>query len=121
MKETIKNLWVKALRSGEYKQGVELLCFSSSKYTSYCCLGVLCEVMIKEGMKIEIKEGDDGAKRYNGQAHDLPVSIQSATGMQTRVGLIAPGATRSLVQMNDFEGMSFEELAGVIERNWETL
>jgi hypothetical protein len=40
--------WVKALRSGEYKQGT---CYLSAKYTDgitseqrYCCLGVACSV-----------------------------------------------------------------------------
>lgn len=40
-----KDLWIKALRSGEYKQGRGTLKFTlSNKEPEYCCLGVLCEI-----------------------------------------------------------------------------
>ena len=40
MKAAIKRKWIKALRSGEYKQGYQMLKFRGR----YCCLGVLNEV-----------------------------------------------------------------------------
>jgi len=41
MDAELKAKWVKALRSGEYKQG-----FSSfEKEGRFCCLGVLCKIM----------------------------------------------------------------------------
>ena len=44
MKQEIKEKWVSALRSGEYKQGKEGLRI----YNEFCCLGVLCDLYIKE-------------------------------------------------------------------------
>ena len=43
MKKRIKNKWLKALRSGEYRQGKDQLC-ELNGYTGeyeFCCLGVL--------------------------------------------------------------------------------
>lgn len=43
MKKSIMTKWVKALRSGEYKQGFGYLCNEGN----HCCLGVLCEIAPK--------------------------------------------------------------------------
>lgn len=43
MDETIKKLWVKALKSNTYKQGKGHL----RKDDSFCCLGVLCDLHSK--------------------------------------------------------------------------
>lgn len=40
MNKKIKKLWLKALRSGEYKQGKLALRIKNK----YCCLGVLCDI-----------------------------------------------------------------------------
>jgi hypothetical protein len=44
MNKRVKKLWIKALRSGKYKQGREALHPSED---TFCCLGVLCEVFRK--------------------------------------------------------------------------
>ena len=49
MNKQIKNRWVKALRSGKYRQAHGMLYSAGSK--GYCCLGVLCAV-----------QGDDPAE-----------------------------------------------------------
>lgn len=41
MKESTKKAWVKALRSGKYKQCRGQLVRRGKDETSYCCLGVL--------------------------------------------------------------------------------
>ena len=41
MRKSIKTKWIKALRSGQYKQGQGAL----YRNGRYCCLGVLCRVM----------------------------------------------------------------------------
>ena len=41
MNKDIKQKWVKALRSGEYKQGSRFLHYEDK----FCCLGVLCDLM----------------------------------------------------------------------------
>lgn len=44
MKPEIKEKWLQALRSGDYKQSVGFL----KTDAGYCCLGVLCELYAKE-------------------------------------------------------------------------
>ena len=48
MNKEIKKLWVDALRGGEYKQGKLRLCNLSQD--TYCCLGVLCDLAVKNGI-----------------------------------------------------------------------
>lgn len=49
MKKAIMTKWVKALRSGKYKQCKEDLCQVDDKGNlSYCCLGVLTQLYINE-------------------------------------------------------------------------
>jgi hypothetical protein len=42
MKKAIKENWLAALRSGEYKKGKSYL---RKKDNTYCCLGVLCDIL----------------------------------------------------------------------------
>ncbi len=44
MKPEVKAEWLKALRSGKYKQTVGSLCRVEAGQLCYCCLGVLCDV-----------------------------------------------------------------------------
>lgn len=45
-------LWVDALRSGEYEQTQGMLARKQGEQTSYCCLGVACEVAAANGVII---------------------------------------------------------------------
>ncbi len=51
MDQQIKAEWVAALRSGEYKQGINFL----RQDDKFCCLGVLCDLH----RKAHQKEGED--------------------------------------------------------------
>ena len=46
--------WVEALRSGEYEQGKEFLQCGSS----FCCLGIACEVASKNGVPVSMSDGE---------------------------------------------------------------
>ena len=52
MKPDIKKLWVDALRSGDYKQGLSALEYvevrDNHEHVVHCCLGVLCDVYTKQ-------------------------------------------------------------------------
>lgn len=50
MKKEIADKWVAALRSGNYKQTTGML---NRNNESFCCLGVLCEIAIKDGVELE--------------------------------------------------------------------
>jgi hypothetical protein len=64
MKKTIMNKWVKALRSGKYKQCREKLCNVNGQTgeESFCCLGVLTDLYLKD--RKQQKKGP-GIKNFN--------------------------------------------------------
>jgi hypothetical protein len=67
-------LWVAALRSGEYEQGQEALAsLRGDLPPAYCCLGVACEVAIKNGLPLRRIENDElGKVRYDDAGGGLP-------------------------------------------------
>lgn len=48
MHHHIKQQWIAALKSGEYKQARRSLCVDNDGDRSFCCLGVLTDLCIKE-------------------------------------------------------------------------
>jgi len=102
MKKEIADKWIAALRSGEYKQGMGALHDTSND--SYCCLGVLCKVMdspIEQGQSF------------------LSLEAQKQADMRTGHGDFH-GST-SLVNLNDGGEASFDDIANIIEKEWENL
>lgn len=59
MKPEIKQKWLEALRSGKFEQARENLYVPA--VNGYCCLGVLCEVAIAEGVEIKREDTYYGA------------------------------------------------------------
>jgi len=90
MLKSMKTLWLKALRSGKYKQGTGTLETTDGKY---CCLGVLTKI---DGGECEHHHylDPDRAKRLR-----LPGQVQ-----------------QDLAQMND-RRVSFRAIANYIEKN----
>ena len=121
MFEKIKDLWVAALRSGDYKQHKKRL--TSANRSAHCCMGVLCEVAIKEGVRLHIEKRLDKSRRvtlyYSGMPNTLPPVAMKWAGMRTSMGAFQK-SIGSLVQMND-SGDSFEKIADVIEKRWKEL
>ena len=50
MNRRIKAGWVKKLRSGKFKQGLDALRQGKGAETEYCCLGVLTAMAVKNGV-----------------------------------------------------------------------
>jgi hypothetical protein len=69
MKPEIKQLWIDALRSGEYIQGHGALKTS----WGYCCLGVLCDLHRKHTGK-----GDWNFNKYQAEAPGNPNGTETA-------------------------------------------
>jgi len=116
MNPEIKQAWVAALRSGEYKQGVGQL----NENGDMCCLGVLCDLHSKAtGNQWE---GDYGVKLY-GQHDCLPPScVVQWAGLKEESPYVKiqvsenpeDTMTQPLSELND-NGSTFEEIADLIE------
>jgi hypothetical protein len=109
MKSEIKERWLKALRSGEYKQGTDRL---YSLDGSFCCLGVLADIFIREMGGKWKWEKDDHYVHYifSGCYKDiylLPMEVREWAGKIEN--------EKRLATLND-SGSTFEEIAKVIEK-----
>lgn len=116
-----RKLWVNALRSGEYKQCKRVL----SNKTEYCCLGVLCEVAIKNGLEVKKVIGDHEIE-YDEEHGSLPQSVAEWAGLKSRTGGLKKDAEYcetigrnmdSLANLNDYGNRNFEQIADIIEEN----
>jgi hypothetical protein len=115
MNKRVKRLWIKALRSGKYKQGAGFLRQSADGGNgyAYCCLGVLCEIYSKQ-------TGSDGAwndrvfRTTKGSSSGaLPEAVQEWAGIDVPDPLL--GRTLMASTLND-KGKSFTFIAGRIEK-----
>lgn len=126
MKQDIKNKWVKALRSGKYKQGTGYLIKSSNdgNQCQHCCLGVLCDLYLQENdatlsWNSEIVGDDemlDVASLY-GTEFVLPHQVQEWAGLceESPAVHLRDGRVKMLSELNDHDGYNFESLATLIE------
>lgn len=104
MTPELKARWIKALRSGEYEQVSSYLKVgpNAGEETGYCCLGVLLDIA-----------GDEDDKAHHNFADDYSLAcLSSAFGAEH--GLSKTAATE-LADMNDSQGLDFDEIADWIE------
>lgn len=121
MKKAIAMKWVKALRSGKYRQTSSVLYDGGA----FCCLGVLCDISKKR----KWHKADDSSYRY-GRAGTtvLPAYVRDWAGMLSASGTSSiidrshqNGGHHDLISMNDRKGWSFKKIARWIERHYESL
>lgn len=121
MKKNIAMKWVKALRSGKYKQGRKAL--RNIVNDSYCCLGVLCDISKQHEWILT-----EGLFAYGYYTTVLDDDVLEWSGMRDAVGEHrgVSGQGRSLVGYND-EGdldgtpCTFDKIADWIEINYKAL
>lgn len=102
----VKEKWIAALRSGDYQRGEGFL----RRDESYCCLGVLCDLAVKDGVILEPKLGvDKFTYYYAGIYTHLPQAVIAWAGEDVMY------KQYKLSTMND-DGASFAEIADFIER-----
>ncbi len=79
MNQEIKQKWVAALRSGEYKQGQGEL----NGDGGYCCLGVLCDLHAKAtgGNWNRFPDVGNRAMQYLDEAYTLPNPVMEWAGL----------------------------------------
>lgn len=102
MNAAIKQAWIDALRSGTYQQGHQTL--HNIAENTYCCLGVLCDLYLKEQGKVWDEE-------YS-KLEVLPREVQLWSGLNW------PNPTidgYSLLAFNDYFGYTFYAIADLIE------
>jgi hypothetical protein len=100
VKKSIKEKWVAALRSNDYKQGIGSL----RDGDTYCCLGVLCDVVNPRGWR---KDGFSYKKKKGDII--LPHTLSEELG-------VTPTDQSKLSNMND-SGFNFDSIADYIEEN----
>ena len=119
MNQRIKQRWLEALRSGEYKQTTENLQNSNG----FCCLGVLCDLHAKEHGTKWVRQ-TDGYELY-GETQILPLSVQEWAGLDNDIGGLVDFeyerdgvmyvTSESLPEINDSWTKNYNEIADLIE------
>ena len=99
MNKRVKKLWVKALKSEKYRQGVERLKMGNF----FCCLGVLCDLHAKETGNNWSNGG-----RYFGERGGLPHEVVVWAEVSHCDPIIGGFSATSL---NDEEEKNFEQIA----------
>jgi hypothetical protein len=131
MRKEIADRWVCALRSGRYLQTRSFFLNDSS---GYCCLGVLCDMSKLGTWKDYSSVNASPVLSYvtdeNGSCKMLPEDVKVWAGMRSSNGdlegteqVLPPGIMipwLSLAGAND-QGADFNDIADLIERNWEKL
>lgn len=130
MKNQIKRRWIAALRSGEYRKGKGALCKSTQSGDVFCCLGVLTQMAIEDGVldgwdvapgrssRLGVVE-KDGTIEIDG----LPEVVRKWAGLHEAFpNIVTDDYEKSLAELNDgSKGYSpqrplkFSEIADLIE------
>jgi hypothetical protein len=125
MDPTVKLRWVRALRSGEYRQGSEsfLRVVGKNGDRSYCCFGVLCELYLREYPNYFWESPDyskgEIADTLFGIPNVLPVPVFKWARLGTSIGPVLGYDKEDIITLavlND-KGYSFQSLADIIEEH----
>ena len=108
MNQEWKEKWVAALRSGEYKQTRHVLRNITPENEGFCCLGVLCDLWDNKAWD-EVK-GIETRMSFQGWEGGIPTPVRESLGLTL-------SHVQELVHMNDYDGASFDTIAGHIEAN----
>lgn len=106
LKPHVKAAWIAALLSGRYEQGPGLLRREACGHTTWCCLGVLCDLGARSAERWHFKEGTGWF--YDVFSTFTPDDVSRESGLSYE----AEGA---LTKLND-GGVSFRGIAAWIER-----
>lgn len=125
MHAELKAKWVAALREPDRKQIKGALHSSNGQ----CCLGVLCEIVVAEGLipGLVVDRHDTGfvdvapvdatwIVTYDDQASVLPPEIAELTGL-TCTATIPSDSGKTLAGLNDI-GRTFAQIADIIEEEF---
>lgn len=114
MKKEIAQLWSRALRSGEFSQGFGFLDLGDS----YCPLGVLANLAMCFGICDFAPKNGKGS--FDDQLGRIPVSVMEWAEMHGQNGEMK-GEFVNLTFYNDKLKYSFNDIAVIVDENWEKL
>ncbi len=103
--------WIRALRSGKYKQGKFSL---HTKKDRFCCLGVACKIFEKE---LKVSENSENYL-YDKHGSSLPKKMINKLGLVGSFGK-SKSCKSTLADLNDMEGYSLKKIADHLEENWD--
>jgi hypothetical protein len=112
MNPDLKKRWVAALRSGEYEQGEGLLSYTetASGITYYCCIGVLCDILKDESDLFAVSYFINKVNYYGYSYNTL------SEEQREYVKILSP-IMKELIDLNDNQLATFNEIADYIEEN----
>lgn len=127
MKQEIKDQWVTALESDDYKQGRRVLRNSNDEY---CCLGVLCDIAVKSGVAKWVQHRDEwvvipsefldvrSVPSVDIGTALLPNFISEWAGVRKFIRdprVVNAGEVTTLSMLNDHRGYHFTTIANIIK------
>lgn len=123
MKPDIKKAWVDALRSGKYRQTSGLLRWTEpAGESSYCCLGVLCDIYERETGDMLSTENGPTRDDHGWAEGVLPERVVTWAGVEDQNPDVVADAdssgwerAASLTLLNDEHGFTFEMIADLID------
>lgn len=145
MNPWIKERWLGALRSGDFKQIDGYLGVvgenRESEVKGFCCLGVLCELAVDDGIIERTLAADEDFFHYDYATGDLPLKVQQWAGLDSGNPEVSANhvhaeecggnaeigyqcdfseddedTTYPLSALNDDHKWNFEQIADAIER-----
>lgn len=118
---TTKRKWLKALRSGKFKQGRHTLFDPDTG--GHCCLGVLCSIEGVSNRKLgyaELPAEISMFKEVVPTHAELPPSLRSYDPEDAAFSVLYNGQLTPLSRLNDVVGLSFAKIADIIEKRVPT-
>lgn len=117
MNADVKALWTARLRSGQDEQTKGAL----KDNTGSCCLGVLSDIAVEQGVIPEpIRYSPDGDWHYGADEDTghLPIEVQEWAGLPAspKVPLNGGPAESHLTDLNDGGSWTFPQLADLIDK-----
>lgn len=103
-------LWIDALRSGEYKQIKSQL---GKDGVGYCCLGVACEVAIQNGLAIERTVNSRGDIDFDEGGCELTSTVMEWYGFDNECVELED---KTAMGLNDTYEYTFSQIADEVER-----
>jgi len=120
---SVKELWVNALRSGQYRKCKEVLRYDGK----FCALGVLCDLHAKATERpSNWKRGIDDRDLYtyignigNEYYTYIPLAVVRWSGLNDDNPVLNERTAKTVTEYNDDEshGYSFKAIADLIEKN----